>query len=298
MINKLDMLWGSPTFLAPYWKKNSIKTDSIEKELRYSIGSRSRLQQKIKQLHRKINNADVKNKHIVVAAGATQIISGLLNILGKNKTVAWADPPHFSRFPILADLAKLDWSEEEDALLIISNPNNPDNTVTLDMNCDILDCCYNWPQYTDIIKYNHPVMVYSLSKATGHASTRIGWAILQDESLAKELTQFIEVSTGGLSIDAQIKAEQVITHQLKTDKTVFEYGKLVMDKRWKKILSLKTPFKIINKSGMFLWAKGKCPKNISGLNGSLMGSTDHYFRLNVGCSNKTFNQFVILYKKN
>jgi len=291
----IDMAWGSPSFLIPYWNKNSIKVDAIKKEQRYRVGSRSQLKTKIKRLHKKIGNANAEGKHIVVAAGATQIILGLMSILrDDNSPFAWAEPPHFSRFPALATLAKMDWEDRDDSLTIVSNPNNPNNRITLDLNCSILDCCYNWPQYTDLmIKYDHPVMVYSLSKATGHASTRIGWAILKDERLAKKLTQYIEVSTGGLSVDAQIKAEQVIEHQLKAKETVFEYGKNILKARWKKILSTETSLQIQNSSGMFLWAKGKCPSNIINLNGSLLGSTDKYFRLNVGCSTKIFNKFIV-----
>jgi hypothetical protein len=49
---------------------------------------------------------------------------------------------------------------------------------------------------------------------------------------------------------------------------------------------------------MFLWAKGVCPKEILSLNGKEMNSTKDYFRLNLGCSEETFNRFINLFTKN
>jgi L-tryptophan--pyruvate aminotransferase len=299
-IKQIDMAWGSPAFLSPYWEINKINVDHVKKKKSYSIGSRAKLRNRIKRLHKKIGNAETKNKHIVVAAGATQIVLGLMHVLREQNPKiksAWAKPPHFSRFPKLADFAKLDWFNTEVAITITSNPNNPDNSISDETGSTILDLCYNWPQYTDQVKkYDHPVMVFSLSKATGHASTRIGWAILKDKELAKALETYIEISTGGLSIDAQIRAEKVIEHQLSTDYTVFDYGKHVLNERWKIINKLveenKLYFTVMNSSGMFLWANGLCPPHISKIKGSDLKATDEFFRLNVGCGQVDFDNFL------
>ena len=201
-----------------------------------------------------------------------------------------------SRFPILSNLANVDWYNDRTGIKIVTNPNNPDGEVTDPSSATILDLCYNWPQYTDVVKYDHPIMVFSLSKTTGHANTRIGWAIIKDRVIAKKLEQYIEVSTGGLSIDAQVKAEKIIQTQLKTKNTVFEYGKKILAARWEKIEKLKDslPFKVLNKQGMFLWAQGICPKKISNLNGEALGGSYDNFRLNIGCSERTFKRFIKL----
>lgn len=304
----IDMAWGSPTFLSEYWKKNPIKIDHIEKTNDYQMGSRDLLKENIKKLHLKIGNARVVDRHIVVASGGTQILLALLSVL-KNKLnvkYAWAEPPHFSRFPILTEISKLNWKNDKSSIRIVSIPNNPDNQIKTLNNINksklIVDLCYNWPQYindSDKIEYDLPIMVFSLSKATGHASTRIGWAIVKDENLAKELEYHIEVSTGGLSIDSQVKAEQIISHQLNVsyEDSVFNYGKKELKKRWKQIKKANPKFKILNNNGMFLWAKGKCPKEIKHLNGVLLGSNDKHFRLNIGCSKKTFKLFIDIINK-
>lgn len=295
----IDMAWGSPSFLAPYWAVNEIKVDHIKKPIKYEIGSRKKLKKRIKEIHKKIGNAYIKNKHIVVAAGASQIILGLMNVLRESFPFdsAYAIPPHFSRFPTFANYAQLNWKLGDTSILLTSNPNNPDSIIRNTSETIILDACYNWPQYTNQVKkYDHPIVVFSLSKATGHASTRIGWAIIEDEELAKKLEHHIEITTGGLSIDAQIKAEKILEHQLQSTYTVFDYGKHVLYERWKVLNKLSTnkkiAFSLENTSGMFLWAKGKCPDNIKHIKGSDLKSTDDYFRLNIGCTEEDFIKFI------
>lgn len=303
-MEQLDMSWGSPAFLIPYWDITPIKTDNVKKPEQYSFGSKKSLKKTIVNLHEAIGNANVKNKHVVVAAGATQIILGLLHCLKirEQALYAWAEPPHFSRFPILAKFAGLDWKNEKTSLTICTIPNNPDGLFSTYAKCNILDLTYMWPQYTDKIKkYNHPIMVFSLSKATGHASTRIGWAIIKDKKLAEELENYIELSTSGLSIDAQVKAEKIIESQLKKDFTVFEDGKKTLESRWEIVNRLQRnkafPFKILNKSGMFLWAEGECPSSIICMPGEALRGDKNQFRLNLGCSDDTFAKFVQMFTK-
>jgi aspartate/methionine/tyrosine aminotransferase len=308
-MSRLDMSWGSPAFLIPYWDITPIKTDDVKKPEGYQFGSRKQLKEKILELHGLVGNANVKDKHVVIGAGATQIILGLLNVLklkksdyafGKKITSAWAEPPHFSRFPILANFAGLDWKKDKNSLTICTIPNNPDGMFSTYAKCDILDLTYMWPQYTSHLKkYNHPAMVFSLSKATGHASTRIGWAIIKDKDIAVALEQYIELSSSGLSIDAQIKAEKIIDSQLKRDFTVFEDGKKTLESRWdtvnRLVRSKAFPFNVLNNSGMFLWAEGKCPENIICLPGEALKGQKNQFRLNLGCSDETFAAFVQMF---
>jgi len=303
-MKKINMTWGSPNFLAPYWHETEIKTDHIKRTKNYEFGSRRSLKKLVKKLHKKANNVDLTNKHIVIGAGASQIIFGLLSVLREVNFYkrATATAPHFSRFPLLATAAKLEWEDKvtEKTIKIVTNPNNPDSTISDHTNSQILDLCYNWPQYKEVIKYNHPIMVFSFSKAVGLANTRIGWAVIKDKIIAKKLEQWIEVTTGGLSIDAQIKAESILkyeTHPFRLNKNVFTYGRITMTDRWKKINSnrSKFPFEIINRDGMFLWARGVCPKTIDFLNGEVLGASKEYFRLNIGCSNKDFRLFLKLF---
>ena len=302
-MNTIDMSWGSPAFLIPYWETHSIRSQRrLDQNMAYNFGSQSSLKEAIKAIHQQENNAVVDGKHIVIAAGATQIILGLLTVLKNEKrsSSAWATPPHFSRFPRLAEFAGLDWAKKRNSLLITTIPNNPDGASVLHKNTDILDLTYNWPQYVNKIKqFDHPVMVFSLSKATGHASTRIGWAILEDKQLATALELYIEHSTSGLSIDSQIAAEEILKSQLNCDFSVFEDGRKTLQDRHNLIQDIEylLPFKILNVSGMFLWAEGECPKEIVGLDGRSLRGPEGTFRLNIGCSSENFIKFYNLFAK-
>jgi len=62
----------------------------------------------------------------------------------------------------------------------ITSPNNPDGVirepvVNGDQEKLIYDLAYYWPQYTAITSpANHDVMLFTISKCTGHAGSRIG----------------------------------------------------------------------------------------------------------------------------
>ncbi|KAG5631874.1 hypothetical protein H5410_003591 [Solanum commersonii] len=63
---------------------------------------------------------------------------------------------------------------------LITSPNNPDGiirevVVNGDQGKLIYDLAYYWPQYTAITSpANHDVMLFTISKCTGHAGSRIG----------------------------------------------------------------------------------------------------------------------------
>jgi aspartate/methionine/tyrosine aminotransferase len=48
------------------------------------------------------------------------------------------------------------------------------------------------------------VMVYSMSKLTGHAGTRFGWALIKDRKLFESATDVMVDLTLGISVDAQV----------------------------------------------------------------------------------------------
>lgn len=302
-MTKIDMSWGSPAFLTPYWETFNLRLNrQVEREMSYQFGSKESLKNCIKRIHEQEQNAVLDNRHIVVGAGATSLILSLLYVLKKETgaATAWAEPPHFSRFPYLAEFAGLEWAKKKNSLVISTVPNNPDGSLLVDKNAAILDLTYNWPQYLHTVKkIDHPIVVFSLGKATGHVSTRIGWALIKDEMIARALERHIEYSTSGLSIDAQLAAESILSSQLNADYTVFEDGKKTLETRKRLIDQLKPrlPFKVLKINGMFLWAEGDCPNEVLGLDGRALKGADKTFRLNIGCSSESFVSFYNLFSK-
>lgn len=292
----LDLGWGNPDYLIPYWKNIDLHIPG-KLDTQYMHGTLPALQKLIKDLHIKEQNAEVKDKFIVVGHGAKQVLQALFAVIGKS---IWANSPYFGRFPYIAEQAGVSFNTREvEHINLITTPNNPDNRLcTHYIKNAIYDLSYNWETYTYPIKYNQDIMVFSMSKVTGHASTRIGWCILSDEKLAKKVTQYIEVNTGGVSIEAQHKAMAAISSQITTENTCFKYGKKVLSKRWSILRSIQTKFKIINEDGMFLWIYMPNMENyfkklnIIYTKGSSCGMNDYYGRLNLGCSDKEFKELI------
>lgn len=312
----LDMRFGDPAFLQPYWrgfKPEVISGSGLDMGYVNSYGSES-LKQAIRDIHNKVGNAVADDKHIVLGVGASQMLAAAVYAL-KNKDV-WAKPPFFSRFLQLTKFAGIDANLVVSDLppipgeltQIITCPNNPDGkhesfSYTED---SIYDLVYNWPQYTDVIKYDEDLMVFGLAKATGHASTRVGWALVKDKNIAEAMHHYIEMSTCGVGVESLKMTERILRQQIIIeDKYLcFKHGKDKLRRRRDKLNeALKDKeFEILNDSGMFVWGRVK-DKNackiwkdkygVLAVNGRYFGMPDDsYFRLNLGCDVNTFTSLI------
>ncbi|RZC54520.1 hypothetical protein C5167_013379 [Papaver somniferum] len=82
-----------------------------------------------------------------------------------------------------------------------------------------------------------PITVVS----TGHAGTRIGWALVKDKDIAQKMTEFIELNTIGVSKDSQLRAAKILgavsdscTNSANSE-SFFEFGHRLMTQRWKQL---------------------------------------------------------------
>lgn len=292
----LNLSWGNPDFLSPYWNKINL---SLPRNIptSYVMGSLPELQDAIKALHAQEKNAVTADRHVVIGAGATQVLSAILTVLKKPVT---AHSPYFLRFPAIAKNVGVRWKFCMKGVEIITNPNNPDGKVRLTDSVlfPIYDLSYNWPQYTNPINYNQDIMIFSLAKATGHASTRIGWALIKDPQLAADVTRILDEMSSGTAIESQLKAIKIINSQLNREDTCFQYGRDILMARYNKLASIKLPFKKLSHNGMFLWIEANDPttvfssRDIIYTPGDLLGSSYNFARLNMGCSEKDFKEFI------
>lgn len=68
----------------------------------------------------------------------------------------------------------------ESYIELVCSPNNPDGSIreavlSSEAGKTIHDLAYYWPQYTPITdRADHEIMLFTVSKSTGHAGTRIG----------------------------------------------------------------------------------------------------------------------------
>lgn len=71
---------------------------------------------------------------------------------------------------------------DDNFIELVCSPNNPDGAIRdavlgNEVGRRVHDMAYNWPQYTPMRgSADHDIMLFTVSKATGHAGTRIGLA--------------------------------------------------------------------------------------------------------------------------
>ncbi|XP_042018868.1 tryptophan aminotransferase-related protein 1-like [Salvia splendens] len=263
----LDFDKGDPTMYEAYWK--SIGEDfkitiSASEALSYFANPKSfcwfmlpKLEQEIRNLHNVVGNAVVEGRHIVVGNGSSQLIQAALYALAEpldpsSPISVMSAAPFYSCYPQIAHYMRsglFKWGgdahaydrDDQPYIEMVNCPNNPDGelrgpVVNKANGMLVHDLAYYWPQYTAITKpVDHNIMLFTMSKCTGHAGSRIGWAIVKDSHVAKQMVKFLEISTIGVSKEAQLRAisilEMISTNSCSTN--FFEFGQFVMAGRWK-----------------------------------------------------------------
>lgn len=77
----------------------------------------------------------------------------------------------------------LSYNEDGPYIELVTTPNNPDGVIKEPVaqgtkGMLVHDLAYYWPQYTAITSpADHDIMLFTLSKATGHAGSRIGYVL-------------------------------------------------------------------------------------------------------------------------
>ncbi|XP_049403727.1 L-tryptophan--pyruvate aminotransferase 1-like [Solanum stenotomum] len=261
---------GDPTMYESYWRKMGNKCDITfngDDSLSYFASGKSlcwflesKLEEQIKRLHNVVENAIVDDYYIVVGTGSSQLMQAALYALSPTDQLepisVVSATPFYSSYPEVTDFVKSGlhkWAGDARTfekngpfIEFITSPNNPDGVVrepVVNGNQGklIYDLAYYWPQYTAITSpANHDVMLFTISKCTGHAGSRIGWALVKDKEVAKKMTKFIEISTIGVSKEAQLRAAKIL--EVVSDSCLdpkmenfFEYSQSLMSDRWKRL---------------------------------------------------------------
>ncbi|MQL84484.1 hypothetical protein Taro_016987 [Colocasia esculenta] len=218
-----------------------------------------RLEQEIVRLHRVVGNAQTDGWHVVVGTGSTQLFQAALYALSPPETEepisVVSAAPYYSSYPSVTDFLRSGlyrWAGDVHAfkfkndapyIELVCSPNNPDGflkeaVLNGEKGWTIHDLAYYWPQYTPITAAAaHDIMLFTFSKITGHAGTRIGWALVKDRAVAEKMTKFIELNTIGVSKDSQLRAAQILGavsdgYELGGRARFFDYGRRLMAERW------------------------------------------------------------------
>ncbi|KAK4263155.1 hypothetical protein QN277_028612 [Acacia crassicarpa] len=271
---------GDPMLFKEYWRKMSEKCTVVIKGcelLSYlsDLGNvcwfmMPELREAIKRLHALVGNADTNDKYIVVGNGSTQLFQAALYAFSSSSDEPMnviAASPYYSEYEEQTDILHsgvhkwsgdaMKYDKNEAYIEVVTSPNNPDGSirgpVVNNKKCEsegklIHDLAYYWPHYTPIThKANHDLMLFTFSKCTGHAGSRIGWAIVKDKEIAKKMTKFIQMSSIGVSKESQIRVAKIIevlcdiyenfkcSGSSKETELFFELSKCLMKERWEKL---------------------------------------------------------------
>ncbi|KAK6116538.1 hypothetical protein DH2020_049644 [Rehmannia glutinosa] len=352
---------GDPTIYESYWKKlgeMSRVTFLGHQSLSYFSNKKNfcwflepKLEEEIKNIHNMVGNAIVEDRHIVVGTGSSQLIQAALYALSDhslnepNTISVVSASPYYSAYQEIADLLRsglFKWagdarSFDKDGPYIemVTSPNNPDGIIRQGLvnrpnGVLIHDLAYYWPQYTAITSpADHDIMLFTLSKSTGHAGSRIGWALVRDKDVAKKMVKFMEINSIGVSKEAQIRAATILeiicgscSQSVKPNidlDNFFEYNKNLMAERWKRLRDVvkkndifyvtKYPIQYCNFTGdfteaypAFAWMKCKlegvdCEKlfkehKILTRSGRRFGCDPEYVRISMLSGDDDFDLFI------
>ncbi|GMJ02392.1 TRYPTOPHAN AMINOTRANSFERASE RELATED 4 [Hibiscus trionum] len=305
------------------------------------------LESLIRKLHAFVGNALTRNRYIVFGAGSTQILNAAAYALSpvntsQSPTRVVASVPYYSLYKdqveyFNSERFKFDgdaytWRNRSDArpstnvIEFVTSPNNPDgqlNRAIVDGTNvkTIFDRAYYWPHFTPIpAPADEDLMVFTLSKLTGHAGSRFGWAVVKDESVFNRMVTHMQLNSIGVSRDTQLRAFKLLKAVLEEGTGIFDFAYRTMKTRWERLaatLLLSNRFslqkfnpqychfynEIRDFSPAYAWVKCEREEdkdcyavlkaaNIIGRRGNVFGSEDRYVRLSLVRSQDDFDILI------
>ncbi|KAL6315566.1 hypothetical protein AAG906_000870 [Vitis piasezkii] len=137
------------------------------------------------------------------------------------------------------------WKNNSDSTLnlieVVTAPNNPDGQLNKAVLHGpyvkaIHDHAYYWPHFTAIpAPADEDLMIFTLSKFTGHAGTTFGWALIKDESVYQRMLKYKLLNVLGVSRDTQLRALKLLKLVLEGSGRRFEFSYTTMKNCWEKL---------------------------------------------------------------
>ena len=263
----VDSNGGSPYMFESYWVDHPEPALTVLPSYHLGYGSRvPRLEGAIRELHALVGNAVTDGKHIVIGVGSTELISAAMYALSESiregtgtdaEAAVWSAAPFYSgyvspaRFFHTRDFAWLESdttpvaSGARPVLELITSPNNPDGHLRAPQVSAspyrrvLMDHAYLWPHFTAItspVDYaNDTIALFTLSKMTGHASTRIGWAIVSDARVARRMEEWMITATLGVPRENQLRALATLEHVNAHHAEILDHARGLMLGRWARL---------------------------------------------------------------
>ncbi|XP_025814418.1 alliin lyase-like isoform X2 [Panicum hallii] len=264
---------GNPLFLEPYWRRHAAASAVVVSgwhRMSYTatdgMFQSVELERQIRRLHRAVGNAVADGKHVVFAAGSVQLINALVYALSPDANAASpparvvATAPYYPTYRTqtkMFDGREYKWggttaqwgnasrsSTDGGFIEFVTSPNNPDAQLQRPVlggssAAAIFDHAYYWPHFTHIpAPSDEDVMMFTMSKPSGHAGSRFGWALIRDEKVAKKAYEYVQNSVMGASRDTQLRMLGIVKAMLANlhgEEDIFAFGHEVMRNRWRRL---------------------------------------------------------------
>ncbi|XP_059631523.1 tryptophan aminotransferase-related protein 4-like isoform X2 [Cornus florida] len=332
---------GDPLFLEPFWMQNAASSAVVVAgwhRMSYAFTDHTyiskELEKHIRRLHSVVQNAVTAGRFIVFGTGSTQLLNAAVHALStinsSSPTGVVASVPFYPAYKeqtaffrsvdyeFLGDASL--WKNTSDVRMnvieFVTSPNNPDGQLKKPVlqgpNAKAIhDHAYYWPHFTAIpAPSDEDLMMFTLSKLTGHAGARFGWALVKDEALYQSMLEYTSENSFGVSRDTQLRALKLLKAVLEgKGREIFDFGYETMRNRWEnlsKALSVSRHFsiqeilpqyctfyqKVRGPSPAYAWLKCERPKDedcasvlgaagIIGRNGKQYGAESRYVRLSL-----------------
>ncbi len=209
----------------------------------------------IRSLHRMVGNADPDGKKLLLCTGARGCILAVLwainRVYGPSSPAAlqvFARAPYFAGYPYWVGMASsgapndATWNVTADpaeptSVELLASPNNPDGAalrpLVRNRSHVVCDLVYNWGwNHRPVADLGCETTIFSLSKATGHAGTRVGWALLSDPDLYREADEYVRTTAGGVSVEAQARTLSILSPIVSSGGRFFAAARPLLEARW------------------------------------------------------------------
>ncbi|CAK9174144.1 unnamed protein product [Ilex paraguariensis] len=292
------------------------------------------LEKRIRKVHEIVGNANTTGRFIVFGSGSILLLNAAVYALSLDNSSspagvvasipyypAYKEQTNFFRsldYRFIGDTSM--WENTSDVktnvIEFVTSPNNPDAQLKKAVLQGpfvktIYDHAYYWPHFTAIpAPADEDLMIFTLSKLTGHAGSRFGWALIKNETVYQRMLQYTRENSFGVSRDTQLRALKLLEVVLEGEgKEIFDFGYKTMKDRWEKlskILSVSKRFSIQQiapryctyfqqvrgPSPAYAWFKCEREENkdcyavlsaagITGRDGNLFGAGSGYVRLSL-----------------
>eukprot|EP00253_Pinus_taeda_P001902 PITA_01902 len=240
----VDVDSGDPLFLEPFWIKNAEASATVVPawyRMSYSILDgptvviSPELETQIRGIHALVGNAVTVGRYIVIGTGSTQLINAAVYSLSHKQDARYpakvvAPAPYYGAYRTQTEMfysVNSMWNGDANGwanrsnkstrfVQIVASPDNPTGFIQRgalkgeDVR-NVYDHAYYWPHYTAITEpADEDVMLFTLSKLSGHGGSRLGWAIVKDYDVYEKMAEYVLENTFGVSHDTQLRASRIL----------------------------------------------------------------------------------------